>query len=86
MKRSRMAPSSFALPKTKQYPITDVAHARNAIARVNQVGTPAQKAAVYAKVRAKFPALAKRSTVIPTKTGPGRHFGQAKGTTNRRKR
>lgn len=79
MKRSKMRPGSFALPGEKRYPITDVAHARNAIARVGQNGTPAEKAKVYGAVKRKFPALAERSTVIPTRRGPGRRIGQPKG-------
>ena len=53
----------------KKYPVDTMARARNAIARVGQHGTPAEKAAVYAKVKSTYPALAKRSTVIPTKGG-----------------
>lgn len=37
------------------YPIPDVAHARNALARVAQFGSPAQKAQVKAAVRKHFP-------------------------------
>ncbi len=36
------------------YPIPDKAHARNALARVSQYGTPAEKARVRAAVKAKF--------------------------------
>lgn len=83
-KRSRLKAKVFALPKKRKYPITDGKHARNAIARVTQHGSPAEKKAVYAAVRRKFPAIAKRSTVVPTKTGPGRHFGEPKGTKHAR--
>lgn len=84
MKRSTMKPSSFAIPSQKKYPLTDTAHARNAIARVNQKGSPAEKAKVYAAVKRKFPALAERSTVIPTRKGTGRRIGQPKGSRNSR--
>lgn len=80
-----MRPSSFAIPGEKKYPITDVAHARNAISRVGQKGTPAERQAVYSAVKKKFPALAQRSTVIPTAKGTGRRTGQPKGTRNRKK-
>jgi hypothetical protein len=50
----------------KKYPVDSLARAKNALARVGQHGTPAEKAAVYAKVKATYPALAKRSTVIKT--------------------
>jgi hypothetical protein len=67
--------SSYAITKTvggktiKSYPVNTVARARNAISRVGQHGTTAEKAKVYAKVKSTYPALAKRSTVIPTKGG-----------------
>jgi hypothetical protein len=67
--------SSYAVTKkvgdttVKKYPVDTMARARNAIARVGQHGTPAEKTAVYNKVKAKYPGLAKRSTVIPTKGG-----------------
>jgi hypothetical protein len=81
--RKRLRASVFALPKQRKYPIPDAAHARNAIARVAKA--PASvKAKVYAAVRRKFPALAKRSTVIPTSSGTGRHYGDPKGKTHRR--
>ena len=79
MKRSAMKPSTFAIPSTRKYPIPDLSHARNAIARV-QKGYSSEKAAVYAAVRRKFPALAERSTTVPTKSGPGRRYREPKGT------
>lgn len=82
MKRSKMPARSFAVPGEKKYPVTSVKQARNAIARVEQHGSPAEKKAVYSKVKSKYPALAKRSTVIPTKGGTGRHVGQPKGKRN----
>lgn len=63
--RNKLPSSDFAIPSQRKYPIEDMAHARNALARVEQNGTPAQKSAVFAAVKRKFPALAKRSTVIP---------------------
>ena len=51
----------------KKYPVDTPARARNALSRVGQFGTPAEKKAVYAKVKSAYPALAKRSSVIPTK-------------------
>jgi hypothetical protein len=62
-KRKRMAKKTFALPGKRKYPINDIAHARNALARVAQHGSPSEKAAVCAAVRKKFPALAKRSSI-----------------------
>jgi hypothetical protein len=80
-RRSQIKASTFALPKQRKYPIPDASHARNALARVAKAPA-ATKAKVYAAVRRKFPAMAERSTVVPTKGGPGRHFGQPKGTRN----
>lgn len=55
-KRKALKPSQFALGEDK-YPIPDEAHARNAISRVMQNGTPAQQAIVKAAVRRKFPQI-----------------------------
>jgi hypothetical protein len=54
--RARMASSSFALPGHR-YPINDAAHARNALARVAQTGTPAEAKKVKAAVHRKFPSI-----------------------------
>lgn len=48
----------------RKYPMPDIAHARNALARVAAFGTPAEKAAVDRKVAADYPGLAKRSAEI----------------------
>lgn len=52
--RKKLPTSTFAGPD-RSYPINDKAHARNALARVSQFGTPALKAKVRAKVHKKFP-------------------------------
>lgn len=75
MARKRRGP--YAIPKQKKYPIDTLSRARNAIARVQQFGSPAEKRAVFSAIRKRYPGLAKRSSVIPTKTGPGRRYGQA---------
>src|SRR5262245_28247100 len=67
-----------------KYPVNTMARARAAISYVTRHGSAAEKKAVYAKVRSAYPALARRSTVVPTRTGTGRHYGQAKGTRNAR--
>ena len=54
--RDALHKSSFALPG-RRYPIEDANHARNALARVSQYGTPAEQAAVRAKVHAKYPGI-----------------------------
>lgn len=62
--RQSLPKGDFALPGkgrgpkgagSGSYPIPDESHARNALARVSQHGSPAEKAEVRAKVHAKFP-------------------------------
>lgn len=53
--RKDMPSSEFAEPGERAYPIPDAAHARNALARVSQHGSPAEKAQVRRKVHEKFP-------------------------------
>jgi hypothetical protein len=74
-KRESLPKGDFAMPEKKvrkgdepppgdakgKYPIPDLAHARNALARVAQHGTPAEQAAVRAKVYAKYPELKERA-------------------------
>jgi hypothetical protein len=54
--RKKIPTSEFALPG-RRYPIEDEAHARNALARVAQDGTPAEKTTVRRKVQRRFPDL-----------------------------
>ncbi|WP_273845405.1 hypothetical protein [Rubrobacter calidifluminis] len=55
--RKKLPPSAFVFPKEKRYPIHDKAHARNALARVAQHGTPAEQAAVKKAVYSRYPEL-----------------------------
>lgn len=55
--RKALPDRAFALPGDR-YPIHDAAHARNALARVSQHGTPAEKARVRAAVRRRYPGIA----------------------------
>ncbi len=57
--RKRMKTSSFAIPSKRKYPINDKSHAINALARVEQNGTPAEKAQVRKAVYKKYPSLKK---------------------------
>jgi hypothetical protein len=57
--RNALPTKSFAL-SGRRYPIENASHAQNALARVSQYGTPAEKAAVRSKVRAKYPAMGKK--------------------------
>lgn len=72
-RREDLPSKAFAVPASKaekigvegeikgeakgKYPIPDLKHARNALARVSQHGTPAEREAVRKKVYAKFPEL-----------------------------
>jgi hypothetical protein len=65
--RKRIPKESFALPSKRSaagskggYPIPDKSHARNALARVSQFGSPSEKATVRAKVHARFPSISKK--------------------------
>lgn len=55
--RKNLSSSSFAVPSTRSYPINDRSHARNALARVAQHGSPHEKAQVRAAVKRKFPSI-----------------------------
>lgn len=72
-RREDLPSKAFAVPESKakkigvsgeikgeakgKYPIPDMKHARNALARVSQHGTPAEREAVRKKVYSKFPGL-----------------------------
>jgi len=67
--RQKLKSSQFALPGKGtgkggkgpgSYPIPDKSHARNALARVSQHGTAAEKKTVRAKVKAKYPSIGKK--------------------------
>ena len=60
-KRANLPKGSFAEPAKRAYPINDANHARNALARVSQYGSPAEKAKVRAAVKAKYPGIGKKS-------------------------
>src|SRR3954468_5373055 len=57
--RKNLEKSSFALPEQEKYPIPDLEHARNALARVAQHGSQAEKKQVRAAVEKKYPSLRK---------------------------
>lgn len=59
-KRNSLSSSSFAVPGKRAYPIHDISHARNALARVSQHGSSSEKAQVRGKVYSKYPSLKKK--------------------------
>lgn len=58
--RKNLPTKSFAGPK-RSYPINDPNHARNALSRVSQNGSPELKAKVRAAVQKKYPEIAVNS-------------------------
>ena len=54
--RKAIPTKNFAGPD-RSYPIEDKSHARNALSRVAQHGSPELKARVRRKVHAKFPSI-----------------------------
>jgi hypothetical protein len=59
--RKKLPAGEFALPG-RRYPIEDAAHARNALSRVSQDGTPAEKATVRRKVVQMYPGLTQKES------------------------
>ena len=60
-KRNALSKMSFAEPDKRKYPMEDSNHAKNALARVSQFGTEAEKKEVRAKVHARYPAIGKKT-------------------------
>jgi len=58
--RKALPNSAFVFPEKRAYPIHDLAHARNALARVSQFGSPAEQATVHQAVYQRYPQMAKR--------------------------
>ena len=58
--RKRVSSGNFAFEKSRRYPIHDLSHARNALARASAQGTSAEQAEVKREVYSKYPALKKR--------------------------
>jgi len=55
--RRRLPNSAFAQPAQRKYPINDRSHARNALARVSQHGTTAEKRKIRRKVAERYPSI-----------------------------
>lgn len=55
--RKKMKLSNFGLPGKRKYPLDTKGRARNALARVSQHGTPAEKAQVRRRVASKYPSI-----------------------------
>jgi len=63
--RKKLPTSTFALPG-RRYPLPDRSHAANALARVSQHGTPAEKAKVRAAVHRRYPTMGKKTVNLKT--------------------
>lgn len=59
--RARLKNSDFALPD-RRYPIHDIEHARDALARVARHGTPTEKVAVRRAAHKRYPSIASEPT------------------------
>lgn len=55
--RRAMPASKFGVPAARKYPIDTAARARNALGRVAQHGSAAQKAQVRKRVARKYPSI-----------------------------
>lgn len=58
VERNKLPANDFVFPHSRKYPIHDKAHAENALARVSQFGSPAEKEAVHAAVYHRYPEIA----------------------------
>lgn len=61
--RKKLPSHDFAIPETRSYPIHNEAHARNALARVSQFGSPSEKAKVHAAVHRRYPNIGRQNAV-----------------------
>lgn len=55
--RKKLPATVFAEPGQRKYPVNNLSHARNALARVSQFGSAAEKSTVRRKVKARFPSI-----------------------------
>jgi len=55
--RRAIPAKNFAEPGKRAYPIEDASHARNALARVSEFGSAAEKSQVRAAVARKYPSM-----------------------------
>lgn len=57
--RKDLPTASFAIPESRSYPIHDESHARNALSRVSEYGSPEEKAKVRSAVYRRYPHMGK---------------------------
>jgi hypothetical protein len=56
-KRKKLTASEFAEPKKRKYPLDTKNRAKNALSRVSQNGSPAEKAEIRRKVHSEYPSI-----------------------------
>jgi hypothetical protein len=59
--RQDLPNTAFALPEERRYPIHDENHARNALARVSQFGSPEEIKKVTSAVHRRYPKIKEES-------------------------
>lgn len=57
--RKAIPTKKFAEPGKRKYPIENPSHARNALSRVSQFGSPSEKSMVRAEVKRRYPSIGK---------------------------
>ena len=57
--RKALPSSAFVFPTQRKYPIHDLAHAKDALARVSANGSSSEKAKVRAAVHRRYPNIGK---------------------------
>lgn len=68
--RKALPKSSFVYPSEERYPVHDIAHARNALARVAQNGSPEEQAKVRSTVYRLYPELKKNKETSTKMSDP----------------
>ena len=64
-KRRKLPAKDFALGKGR-YPINDPGHAKSALARISEYGSPSEKKEVEEKVRKKYPGMTIKGASSPS--------------------
>ena len=55
--KKHLRKTQFAVPEKRKYPIEDISHARNALARVELYGSPMEKHEVREAVHNRYPSI-----------------------------
>lgn len=72
--RNALKTGDFALPKQRAYPIHDLAHAKDALSRVAQNGTPDEQQKVRAAVHKRYPKLGTEKREMTPNEVPAKKF------------